>query len=70
MTRCRDDGNGYPATGGLWAGVGQSPLSAVGTGREMREDLLKGLGLLEGESHEFMTVPISGRGYSGCNVSD
>jgi hypothetical protein len=27
--------------------VGQSPLSAVGTGREMGEDLLNDLGLLD-----------------------
>jgi hypothetical protein len=37
MTRCPEDGNGYPA-GGLWAGAGHNPLSAVGTGRLNESD--------------------------------
>ena len=37
MTRCRENGTGYPA-GGLCARAGQRPLSALGTGREMDED--------------------------------
>ena len=56
-TRCRENGNGYPA-GGLWAVVGQSPLSALGTGREMGQDLLDDLGLFnEGDDpHRAATL--------------
>ena len=46
MTRCPEDGNGYPL-GGLWAWVGHNPLSAVGTGREVGQDLRDQLGLLD-----------------------
>ena len=38
MTRCPEGGNGHPA-GGLCACVGDRPLSAVSTGREVGEGL-------------------------------
>jgi len=46
MTRCPEDGNGS-ALGGLWAWVGHNPLSAVGTGREVGQELRDHLGLLD-----------------------
>ena len=58
-THCREDSNGYPATGGLWTSVGHNPLSALGTGREVRQDLRDHFGLLDntGICHDCKVLP-------------